>query len=107
MKMELSELEFTCPFCEKHKITYVETDKLRDFMNREKLIDDIFPNYDITYNNILKKRVCSTCQAHQEEEEEQSELQETIFDISDNSSNSECEYLKTKIINMIEKCQRI
>ena len=62
--MDLLEIEFDCPMCNKQRKTLISRDKAKELTNRTKKIQEIFdPSiYNPTYREIFISNYCSDCQ---------------------------------------------
>lgn len=62
--IQLKRHEFTCPFCNNPKVTFVTENKLREIRAREKTIQEILnPSiFDASYREIFVSKICSACQ---------------------------------------------
>ena len=101
---ELREMAFTCPFCGKEYMTYIEPSKLQRLLSRRELGKDIFRNYNAIYREIIISKECSQCQ-HEMPVDEEPEVE--VYDIEIDSTNAEKEALKSSIMEMIEDCERV
>lgn len=63
MEINLIPVKFTCPFCKKPKITFVDADKLDDIENRTMPIQKILPEryFSSSYREIFVSNICSSC----------------------------------------------
>lgn len=60
----LTRFEFTCPFCGKDKVTFVDLNRYELWKNGA-LIQDAFDKeyFDVKYRDIIKLNLCSECLA--------------------------------------------
>ena len=98
--MNLVEYEFTCPFCNKNKITFISDEKLEDIKRREKLIQEIFnPQFfPATYREIFVSKICSSCQVDVFD----SDKNEKPFDVNIGENTTE---LESRISEMYENAR--
>ena len=56
--------EFTCPFCGKDKVTFIDPDRYELWKNGAYIQEAFDQRYfDATYREIIKTNLCSECQA--------------------------------------------
>ena len=63
MEINLIPVKFTCPFCKKPKVTFVDANKLDDIENRTMPIQKILPEryFSSSYREIFVSNICSDC----------------------------------------------
>ena len=61
--MRLMPMIFTCPFCNKEKLTSITEDKYIEVKNKEKSIQEIFPTniFPPSYREIFISHICNSC----------------------------------------------
>lgn len=59
--MDLMSYKFICPHCGKEYITYVEREKYKELVARQRMISEIFEKYPMFYSGIFTVGFCSEC----------------------------------------------
>jgi len=55
-------LESTCPFCGTKTMLVVTSRQFREYFMENKLVQEVFPEYDYCWHEMLVTEVCPTCQ---------------------------------------------
>lgn len=92
--------EFTCPFCNDARITFVSEEKENEIRAREKRMQEIFSPqfFDATYREIFISHICSNCQRGVFGGNEK----DLTFDVNENEKTDE---LEARIMDMYENAR--
>jgi len=98
--IRLKRYEFTCPFCNEPRVTFITEQKENEIRAREKLIQEIFPSqfFDDSYRQIFISKICSGCQ----KDKFGSDSNEKPFDVFEDEPTDE---LESRISEMYENAR--